>query len=201
MLYTVTTSSGRRFLVLKDPSSVRFLKEGTGLDRESLEALGGPFARTAGMALAYRMLAGRDRTEREIARALAREGITTPEVVGEIVGTLRRQGYLDDRRLASRFVRYAAKHKPSGPHAIRRKLREAGVDGEIIEEEIRDAFSPGREREIAEELARRKIRGIADREKAARRVHGFLSRRGFSERVVSAICSGILRGTISGEHE
>jgi len=200
-LYAVTTSGGRRYLVLKDPSSERFLKEGVGLDREALELLGGTLARTAGMALAYRLLAVRDRTEREITTALSREGITTPEVVGEIIGTLRRQGYLDDRRLASHFVQYAAKHKPSGPRLLRRKLRDAGVGEEIINEEIRGAFSPEREREIAAELARRKIRGIEDREKAVRRVHGLLSRRGFSERVINSICSAILRGTLTGERE
>jgi len=143
----------------------------------------------------------RDRTEREIRSALAKEGITTPEVVDEIVGTLRRQGYLDDRRLASHFVQYTVKHKPSGPRLLRRKLREAGVSDEIIDAEIREAIPPEREREVAEELARKKLRGVKDREKAVRRIHGFLARRGFSESVVSAICSKILKGTFPGEDD
>jgi regulatory protein len=200
-LYAVTTSAGRSFLVLRDPTSERFLNEGAGLDREELETLAGPLARTAGMALAYRLLAVRDRTEHEIRVALDREGIRTPEVADTIVDTLRRQGYLDDGRLASHFVQYTAKHRPSGPHLIRRKLREAGVSEEIIEAQLRETLSPAREREIAEDLARKKLRGAGDREKAVRRVHGFLARRGFSERTVNAICSAILRGTFPGEHD
>jgi regulatory protein len=207
-LYVVTTSEGRRFLVLRDPSSERFLKAGAPLDHEGLAALAGPFARTAGMALAYRLLGVRDRTEREMRDALIAEGIQTPEVIDDIVGTLRRQGYLDDRRLASQFVQYLAKRKPSGPHLVRRKLRHAGVSAEIVEEEIREALSPEQEREMAEELARRKLatmKGMEhaspkEREQAVRRIHGFLSRRGFSERVVSGICSKILRGKMPGEH-
>ena len=199
-LYTITTAGGSSFLVLKDPSTAQFLKAGAELDSEALETLGGPAARTAGLALAYRLLAGRDRTEHEIRAALGTEGIRTPEVVADIVETLRRQGYLDDRRLTTAFMQYAAKHRPGGPHLARRKLRKAGVSEEIIEEEIREALPPERERELAEALARKKRRGATDRIKAVRRVHGFLARRGFSESVVSAICSKILKGTFPGDH-
>jgi len=199
-LYAVTTSRGRSFLVLRDPSSERFLAEGIVLGPEDVQVLEGPLARAAGITLSYRLLAARDRTEREMRRALDKESIRTPEVVDDIVGALRRQGYLDDRRLASHFVGYMAQHKPSGPHLVRRKLREAGVSEEIIEVEIHESLSREREREMAEELVRRKLKGLKDREKAVRRIHGFLARRGFSDSVVSDICSRILRGKISGEH-
>jgi regulatory protein len=205
-LYVVTTSEERRFLVLRNAASERFLVEGTSLDRDALAALAGPLARTAGLALAYRLLAVRDRTEREIRSALDAEGIRTPEVIDEIVGTLRRQGYLDDRRLAAEYVHSIARRKPSGAHLVRRKLREAGVSEEILEEEIREALPPEREREMAEELARRRLAamrivakaGFEERERAVRRIHGFLLRRGFSERVVNDICSKILRGKMTG---
>jgi regulatory protein len=200
-LYTIVTALGSSFLVLKDPSTAHLLKAGAELDGEALEALAGPGARTAGLTLAYRLLAMRDRTEHEIRAALAVEGIRTPEVVADIVETLRRQGYLDDRRLAAGFMRFAARHRPGGPHLARRKLRKAGVSEEIIEEEIREALPPERERELAEALARKKLRGAKSREQAVRRVHGFLARRGFSESVVSAICSKILKGTFPGEDD
>ena len=200
-LHTVTTSSGRSFLVLKGPASERFLAEGTVLDRGALEELAGPLARAAGMAFAYRLLAVRDRSEHEIRGALGKEGILTPEVVDGIVDALRRQGYLDDRRLASLFVNETARRRPGGPHLIRRKLREAGVSEEIIEHELREALPPEREREVAETLARKKLRGAKTREQAVRRIHGLLARRGFNERVINAICSSILRGTFPGERD
>jgi len=200
-LYTIMTASGSSFLVLKDLSTAQFLKVGAELDGETLGTLVGTAARTAGLTLAYRLLAMRDRTEHEIRAALVTEGIRTPEVVADIVETLRRQGYLDDRRLAAGFMRFAAKHRPGGPHLARRKLRKAGVSEEIIEAEIREALPPERERELAEALARKKLRGATDRIKAVRRVHGFLARRGFSESVVSAICSKILKGTFPGEDD
>jgi regulatory protein len=194
-------SDGRTFLVLKDPLGERFLKTGAELTDEDVEQLAGPLARTAGMTLAYRLLGVRDRTEREIRGALEKEGIRTPEVVDDVVDTLRRQGYLDDRRLASSFVRFTLAHKPSGPHLLRRKLRAAGVRAEVIEEEIGEELPPEREREMALELARRKLKGAKDRQQAVRRIHGLLARRGFSERIVNDICAGILRGTITGEQD
>jgi len=200
-LYSVRTSSGRTFLVLKDALGERYLKTDTALAAEDLETLAGPLARTAGMALAYRLLAARDRTEREIRSALEKEGIVTPEVVGDVLDTLRRQGYLDDRRLASSFVRFTLGHKPSGPHLLRRKLRAAGVREEVIEEEIGEDLPPERERELALGLARRRLKGAKDRAQAVRRIHGLLSRRGFSDRIVNDICAAILRGTISGEND
>lgn len=200
-LYTVTTSGDRRFLVLRDGSTERFLEQGAPISLDDLDTLAGPAARAAGLALAYRLLAGRDRTERAIRSALAKEGVAAPEVVGDIVVTLRRQGYLDDRRLASHYVRYAATHRPAGPHLMRRRLRAAGVDDDIVEEELRGAMPPEREREIAIALARRKLAGATDRARAARRIHGFLARRGFSERVVSSICAAILKGALPGEDE
>lgn len=200
-LYTVTTANGSSFLVLKDPSTAHLLEIDAEIDGEMLEELAGPLARTAGLTLAYRLLAMRDRTEHEIRAALAVEGIRTPEVVADIVETLRRQGYLDDRRLAAGFMRFAAKHRPGGPHQARRKLRKAGVSEEIIEAEIREALPPERERELAEALARKKLKGAKSREQAVRRVHGFLARRGFSENVVRGICSKILRGTFPGEDD
>ncbi len=200
-LYVVTITDGSSYLVLKDPSTAPLLEAGARLDDDAIEALRGPLARAAGIALAYRLLAARDRTEHEIRAALGKEGIRTPEVVSDIVDTLRRQGYLDDRRLASHFVQYRVKHRPAGPRLLRRKLREAGVREEVVEEEIREALPPEREREIAEGLARAKLKGAKSREQAVRRVHGLLARRGFSDRTVNAICSAILRGTFPGEND
>jgi len=202
MLREIRTAGGRRFLVLKGTPADRFLDAGRSLGREEIEELGSELALPAGMAYAYRLLAIRDRTEREIRKSLAGEGITAPPVVDEIISSLKRQGYLDDRRLASAFIRYTMEHRPSGPHFVRRKLREAGVEESVIEEEIALALAGGCEARAAERLARDKIRGGSDRKRDARRVHGFLTRRGFSSSVVNGICARIARGEFPGkDHE
>ncbi len=201
-LREIRTAGGRRFLVLKDSPADRFLDAGVPIGPEEIEELETEHALPAGMAYAYRLLAIRDRTEHEIRSSLAGEGITSPPVIDEIITSLKRQGYLDDRRLASGYIRYTMEHRPSGPHLMRRRLREAGVDGNVIEEEIASAMSDGYEARTAERLAMDRVRGVSDRKKGARRVHGFLTRRGFSSSIVNEICAGILRGEITGEdHE
>lgn len=201
-LREIRTSGGRRFLVLKGTTADRFLVTGKPVEPGDIEELETELALPAGMAYAYRLLSIRDRTEHEIRTSLAGEGITRPPVIDEIVASLKRQGYLDDRRLASGYIRYTLDHRPSGPHLMRRKLRQAGVEESVIEDEIASAFSSGYEARAAERLAIDKLRGESNRKRGARRVHGFLSRRGFSSSVVNDICARIMRGEIPGEdHE
>ena len=201
-LREIRTAGGRRFLVLKDTPADRFLDTGIPIGPEEVEELETEHALPAGMTYAYRLLAIRDRTEHEIRASLAGEGITALQVIDEIVTSLKRQGYLDDRRLASGYIRYTMEHRPSGPHLMRRKLRKAGVEEGVIEEEIALAMSGGYEARAAARLAREKIRIGSGREKNARRMHGLLTRRGFSSSVVNDICAGILRGEIPGDdHE
>ena len=199
-LREIRTALGRRFLVLKGTPAERFLEEGRSIEPGDVEELETELALPAGMAYAYRQLTIRDRSEQEMRSSLGREGFARPEIIEEIVTALKRQGYLDDRRLASGYIRYAMEHRPAGPHLLRRKLRQAGVTEEIIEDEIARALSSGYEARTAERLAREKLRGESDRKKGARRMHGFLSRRGFSSSVVNDICARILQGKIGGEN-
>ena len=193
-LREIRTSRERRFLVAASPAVERFLEVGTALSGRDLEELSGPVARSAGLELSYRMLSRRDRTEWEISSALAGEGIGDPAIVGDIIHTLQRQGYLDDRRLSEGFVRYTMQHRPAGPHLLRRKLRNRGVGEDIVESVVHDAFAGAGEREIAVKLALRRFDPRLERARAVRRIHGLLTRRGFTAGVVNDICAMILRG-------
>jgi regulatory protein len=193
-LRELQTSEGSTFLVLKGPGTRHLLEVGVVLRRRDMEMLAGEFASAAGLALSYRLLSRRDRTEWEVRRALADECIEAPEVVEGILETLRRQGYLDDRRFAADFVRYLIRNRPSGPHLLRRKLMQLGVEEGIVEMEIRQALPPGREREIALELAGRRHDKRVERTRAVRRINGLLSRRGFSRGVINEICTALLKG-------
>ena len=211
-LRRVAISSGRMFLVLKGPGTGRFLEEGTVLDSADIEELEGPVARAAGLAHALRFLSRRERTEHEVRGALRAEGIDNPDSMDYIVETLKGKNLLNDRRFASELIGYRLRHNPAGPALLRRKLFGAGVPAEIADELLVEAFPPGEEKRIAsklaiERLARTRPAGgqdgltvsRADREKTARRLGGFLARRGFSAGIVGGICAGILRGEITGE--
>ena len=210
-LRRVETSSGRTYLVLKGQETGRFLEEGTVLDSSDIEELEGPVARAAGLSFALNFLSRRERTEHQVRMALEAEGIDNQASMDYIVETLKGKKLLDDRRFASEMIDYRLRHNPAGPGLLRRKLSTAGVPIDITAELLVEAFPPGEEERIALKLAVERLarRGLADgpdgpagragREKAARRLGGFLSRRGFSSGITGNICVGILRGEITGE--
>ena len=211
-LRRVAISSGRSYLVLKGSGTERFLEEGAVLDRNDIEELEGPVARAAGLAHALRFLSRRERTELEVRDALRAEGIDNPASMDYIVETLKGKNLLNDRRFASELIAYRLRRNPAGPALLRRKLSGAGVPAEIADELLAEAFPPGEEKRIASRLAIDRLARTrpavgqdgqtvsrADREKTARRLGGFLARRGFSAGIVGDICAGILRGEITGE--
>ena len=81
--------------------------------------------------LAWRALNRRDHTVAEIARALARKRVE-PAVIDSVVGELCEQGYLDDARFAQRFAEDRRRLDGWGVERIERRLRELGIDGDLI---------------------------------------------------------------------
>ena len=200
-LFRITTSDGRRHLVADDPSAGRYIEKGALLGGADIDDLEGPRARAAGLIFACTLLSRKDRTQSQIISALAAEGVEDPEIVGHILGSLRAKGYVDDRRYAEETILARKRYRPTGPGFLRRMLREAGVAADIVEEGIARHYPGADEESIARRLAAGKLdtmKGI-DREKAARRLHAFLSRRGFSPGLVNDICAGVLRGDNTGE--
>ena len=197
----VVTSAERRYLILDQPGNERYLEEGTVLGPDELGELETVAAREAGLILAYNLISRRDRSVFEIRKALIGENIENQEVIDYIVGALQSQGYLNDRRMASNFVDYRKRRDPAGPDLLRKKLRDVGIDEEIIDVEVTRNFSEGEEREIARSLAKKRLdtmNGLG-RETAVRRIHGFLARRGFSISVINDICASILKKDFFGE--
>lgn len=169
------------------------------IDLEEIED--GP-ARSAGLAFSYNLLSRRGRTERKIRQSLADEGVEKPAVIDYIVKTLRRQGYLNDLKYAAELLRYAKEVRMSGPRLVRRRMMDAGVDDETINSVMEEGYTGDEEMSIALRVAERRLQvgGSDDREKQVRRIHGLLSRRGFSSGVTNSICAGILRGDIPGDY-
>lgn len=199
-LRRIETLGGRRFLIPDEPGNVRFFEPGAQLSEKDLEELEDGLARQAGLTYAYGLISRRDRSEHQLRDALRDVGIDKTAVIDYIVETLGRQGYLDDLKYAEGLIRYRKRYRPAGPSLVRRKLEEAGIAGEMIDSQLAKHYPAGEESRMALELAvgrLGKMKGT-DRRRAARRIHGFLLRRGFSPGTAGGICAGILSGDISG---
>jgi regulatory protein len=143
---------------------------------------------------ALTLLAVRARSRRELARRLHRKDF--PErVIDACLDELDRQGLLDDAAFARSVVRDRVRLSPRGPAHLLQELRKRGVEDPVAETALRRVLD---EEEVsvhglAEEAAlgwlRRQsdgvVRALADeaftkeRERARRRLHGYLARRGF----------------------
>lgn len=140
-----------------------------------------------GLAAAYRLLARRARTEKQIREALAGRHFR-PETIERVVAELKSKGYINDRQFTRDYLDSRLRKKPYGPLWLQASLLRLGVEREIVEEELQEFFTTEKETELAQ-LFYKQIqpalegRGENNREKVVRR----LLARGFSLSVVQKI--------------
>ena len=145
----------------------RGLREGVVLGLEELDE-----ARAAG--------------ERALAMNRALHFLGGEETVEGVVGRLEDLGYLDDEEFARTATREKARRY--GPRRVSADLRRSGVDAELAQNVVDEEFAGRSELEEARSAAARRYnRGGSDAE--ARRVYGFLVRRGYS----SDVCAEVAR--------
>ena len=147
---------------------------------------------------ALHLLAYRPRAEQELRVRLRSKGFPHASVEW-CLRRLEEQGLIDDSAFASAFVRSRIRLRPRGRFRLTQELRQKGVSAEVAEQAIDQAFS--NEETSEQDLARAAARGWlarqgatlteslagtdrSERERARRRLHAFLSRRGFGSDVI-----------------
>jgi regulatory protein len=164
----------------------RELFEGAALSDEELVE-----ARVAGekplaMTRALNALGYRARTKYELRERLLQAGYAG-ETVGEVLARLEELGYLDDEGFARDLVH--AEARKYGPRRIHRDLRRAGVDEGVARRTVEEEFARRSEYQTALQIARRRYNTGEDSDAQARRVYGFLMRRGYS----AGVCAEVAR--------
>jgi len=139
------------------------------------------------------------RTRTELVRRLRKKGFHHARIV-PCLDRLQERGFINDREVAEAFIRDRIRHKPRGRSRLRSELRAKGVDGDTVEQAIRQVFVDQEvtDAQLAEQVARgwvtRQGRAMLDalvsddrtaRDKARRRLYGFLGRRGFGGSALS----------------
>lgn len=126
---------------------------------------------------AYRHLARREHSRRELARKLALrfDNATVDAVIDELLA----RRLLDEQRFAEAYINDLLRRSPCGLRLIRAKLSERGLDEGDIDEALRRAALD--EDELLQSAARDKLAGLTSlpRQTAARRLLSHLYRRGF----------------------
>ena len=150
---------------------------------------------------ALRLLSYRPRAEHELRVRLRAKGFNESSVES-CLRLLEDQGLLDDHAFASAHVRSRIRLNARGRARLGQELRQKGVSAEVAYSAIDEVFNDEEtsEEELARDAARqwvtRQSPSLAtalvntergpNREKVRRRLHGFLSRRGFRSDAVQA---------------
>jgi regulatory protein len=140
------------------------------------------------------LIAHRARTRQELARKLRRKGFGGDRI-DACLRRLEEKGLLDDAGVAAALVRDRLRHRPRGQARLVSELRAKGIERGVASETIARVFADEDvdDRALAREaaaawlarqgaLVRRALseRGSLERDKARRRLYGYLARRGFA---------------------
>ena len=128
---------------------------------------------------AYNYLSYRARSVKELREKLVQKEFAE-ESIEQVVDDLQRQKLLNDREFARRFVE-ARLGRANGSRKLAQELRRKGIETEIIDEVLGEFAATLDSEERAMGLLGKqawRYRGL-ERDKAKRRMLGFLARRGY----------------------
>jgi regulatory protein len=159
------------------------LREGAALTWEELNAVRVAGERPLAMTRALNLLGYRARSEDELRERLGRYGYA-PETVEAVIGRLGELAYLDDEEFARQ--RAQEKARKYGPRRVSSDLMKSGVGRELASRAVAEEFEGRSELADARSAASRRYNGEGS-EAEARRVYGFLARRGYSAGVCAEV--------------
>ncbi|UCH09648.1 MAG: regulatory protein RecX [Fidelibacterota bacterium] len=137
---------------------------------------------------AFRLLAVRARSTRELRQRLRRKGFSS-ERVDEVIAYLQDNGYQSDEEFARLYAREKWTSSGWGPARVRQALAEKGIETGLREQVIDEVYGGQDLMETVLVLARKKWAGMRDLPVTTRRrrLTGFLQRRGYSWEIINNI--------------
>lgn len=121
----------------------------------------------------------KDRTEKEIRNKLKEKNFDE-NIIEEEIEFLSNYGYINDKRYAEHFTSDAINIKKWGKSRIRMELIRRGVDRDIVDDTIENAFSNADDDRLHTEMKKRFSDADFGNMKERARIFNFYHRRGFS---------------------
>ena len=161
------------------------LEPGQELDPAAIDDLIGKAERRDALNYAVRLLAGRDRSQRELHDRLKRRKHAEP-VIRDTIARLNELHLIDDQRFAETLARDRIAFGRRGKRLIAQELRRKGVTGTAIDQALAQA---GNEEEAARAVILKAAGRYAKEEPRMRyrKLYALLARRGFAPPVISRI--------------
>lgn len=139
------------------------------------------------LAKAYRLLAVRARSEKELREALLRKGFGK-DLVAAAIAECKEQRFIDDADFARQFVQSRLHNRPKGRTRLTMELRQKGVAAATIAATLDELLPAAHQAELADQLAEKLRKRLANLPppKARQRLSDFLRRRGFDWEMIQA---------------
>ena len=128
---------------------------------------------------ALKVIEFKDRTEKELRQKLTEKGYDEITIEDEIE-FLKNYGFINDSRYAERFVLDAVNLKKWGKARIKSELIRKGVEREVIDNAIEEAFDEIDDDRLFSEMQKRFGNSDFSNMKERTRIFNFYMRRGFS---------------------
>ncbi len=154
---------------------------GTGTARRAVKEPESEFTKAKNIVL--NQLAASAKSRGQLEKKLASKEIS-PEVAEDVLNRFEAVKLIDDEEFAQMYVRTRANVRKLSKNAIRRELKQKGVDADLAESALEQRTEED-ERADARELVRKKMRPSMDfsdrkeKEKIMRRLVGMLARKGY----------------------
>lgn len=188
--YTVELSNGEHLVLRADTVASRGIHVGDTFEA----AIIGDWQRDDSNRLAVEtglnFISYRPRSAKEVFDHLRRKSFDEA-ARDHAVHRLKQLGYLDDAEFARFWVESRMAHRPRGKRALAWELRQKGIADAIIEDVL--AQCSGDEIALARAAAHKRAATIAtnDSDKFRRKLGAFLTRRGFSYKVVEQVVDAL----------
>ena len=116
-----------------------------------------------------------------------------PELVEEVLATLKKQGLIDDEKFAQLFANSKVS-KPVGRRRLEGDMKKKGLKAEVISKTLA-GLEDYDEKKMARELAQSRYQRIKDlpAQKIKARLFGLLSRRGFRSDTIYAVVAELFK--------
>jgi regulatory protein len=113
--------------------------------------------------VALTLLAARELSESQLRARLTRRQLDRDDI-DQAINRLKADGTLNDRRVAVAMARMESAIKHRGRARVIQKVLQAGVDGDIAEDAVREVFEDVDEGALLDRAIERKLRGKPARE-------------------------------------
>lgn len=128
---------------------------------------------------ALRLITQKDRTEKELRTKLSQKGYDE-NIIEDEIAFLTEYGYINDKNYTERFINDAINLKKWGKMRIRTELLRKGIDREIADIAIEDAFKQDCDDMVLEQLKSRFKDSDLSNIKERTRIFNYFLRRGYS---------------------